>query len=158
MKTYTLDQITKAGHDSEDAEKVQALCEHLDCEPGELSKESYDCYGLDVYSFRSQEYAIGTDAGADKAVTENIQGSIWAFNPSFIVSMCGLPEQLEEGIKAMQEKCESANDALLALVEKQCGLPLFVEHAVMADGRGHSLSSYDGEENEVGEFFIYRIN
>ena len=26
------------------------------------------------------------------------------------------------------------------------------------DGRGHSLSSYDGCENESGEFFIYRTN
>jgi hypothetical protein len=27
-----------------------------------------------------------------------------------------------------------------------------------ADGRGRSLSSYDGEENYQGEFFIYRVN
>ena len=26
------------------------------------------------------------------------------------------------------------------------------------DGRGHSLSSYDGCEHESGEFFIYRTN
>jgi hypothetical protein len=26
------------------------------------------------------------------------------------------------------------------------------------DGRGHSLSHYDGHENESGEYFIYRIN
>lgn len=26
------------------------------------------------------------------------------------------------------------------------------------DGRGHSLASYDGNENEEGEFYIYRVN
>ncbi len=53
---------------------------------------------------------------------------------------------------------ERSNDAVLSLVERTCGLDDFVEDAVSADGRGHFLSHYDGEENEQGEYFIYRLN
>ena len=77
-----------------------------------------------------------------------------------MVDTADLPECLAEALEAMQsQKCEGANDAILALIEKtDGGLEGFVEDAISADGRGHFLSSYDGEENEEGDFFIYRIN
>ena len=34
----------------------------------------------------------------------------------------------------------------------------FVEDAVRADGRGHFLAGYDGNENEQGDFYLYRTN
>lgn len=38
----------------------------------------------------------------------------------------------------------------------------FIQAAISADGRGHFMSSYDGEENEVTvndqTFYIYRLN
>ena len=68
----------------------------------------------------------------------------------------------EEIFSALSEKCESGNTAILALVEKTCGLDALVDSAVKADGYGHFLSSYDGKEGRVsvgGEnYFIYRIN
>jgi hypothetical protein len=139
-----------------------ALAAFLSVDPTELKPLQYDHYGMPLFSVGGEEYAVGTDQEADKAVTADIQEMVWAFNPDFICSMCGLPSEFEDGIRLMQEKCESANPPLLALVEKQCGLPLFVERAVESDGRGHFLSGYDSEENEVdheGEtFFIYRTN
>jgi hypothetical protein len=144
---------------TEYAPEVLALAEYLDCEPSELSEESYGYYGLTVYSLGSKEYAIGTDEEADNAAREYIESSLWAFNASFILSECDLPSELEDGIQAMQEKqCESCNDAILALVEKTCGLDSFVQSAISADGRGHFLSSYDGNEDEAGEYYVYRIN
>jgi hypothetical protein len=57
------------------------------------------------------------------------------------------------------KKCEGANDAILALIEKtDGGLDGFVEEAISADGRGHFLSSYDGNENHESGFYIYRTN
>lgn len=139
-----------------------ALAAFLSISVDEVEQLKYDYYGLALFSADGAEYAVGTDSEAGEAVKKDIEQLIWAFNPSFICSMCGLPSEFEDGIKLMQEKCEDANPPLLALVEKQCGLPLFVEHAVSADGRGHFLSGYDGEENESeaeGEtFFIYRTN
>lgn len=141
--------------------QIVALAKYLDCEPSELTECRHDLYGLTVFELGNQEYAIGTDEEADAAAEADIRDSLWAFNASFILSECGLPGELEEAIQAFQEsKCESANEAILALVEKCCegGVGAFAEAAVSADGRGHFLSSYDGEENEEGDFFIYRVN
>jgi hypothetical protein len=139
--------------------KQKALAAALECEPEELTLARFDHYGLTVFELGNQEYAIGTDEEADEAVDENIRQSVWAFNPSFILGECGLPFELEDAFRAYQEKeCEGANDALLALVEKCAGFDKFALHAVQADGRGHFLSSYDGQEREAGEMFWYRIN
>lgn len=139
-----------------------ALAIFLGVESTEFESLKYGHHGMPLFEVNGEEWAVGTNQEAEEAVTENIREMVWAFNPDFICSMCGLPSEFAEGIRLMQEKCEDANPPLLALVEKQCGLPLFVERAVEADGRGHFLSSYDGEENEQdveGEtFYIYRTN
>lgn len=138
---------------------IEALARHLECEVDELSEESHDHYGLTVFSLGRQEYAIGTDSEADEAARQYIKDSIWAFNAGFILSECDLPGELEDAIKAFQEdKCEDANDALLALVEKCTTLEDFAQSAISADGRGHFLSPYDSNEDECGEFYIYRLN
>lgn len=62
---------------------------------------------------------------------------------------------LEGWIKAMQEKAEGANDAFEKVIPDVQSL---IHSAIDADGRGHFLSSYDGEENEEGKFYIYRTN
>jgi len=152
-------EIVAAGHDIEDAPKVRSLCEFIECEPGELSLERHDHYGLALYSYGQLEFAIGTDSEADDACEAYVRDSIWAFNASFILEQCDLPRDLEECIQSYQGKeCESANDSLLKLVEKCCGLREFTKAAMSADGRGHFLSGYDGNENESGDFFIYRTN
>lgn len=145
-------------NETEYAPEVLALAKYLDCDPSELSEERYDHYGLPVYSLGSKEYAIGTDEEADAAARAYVESSLWAFNADFILSECELPLELEDGIRAMQEKkCEDCNDAMLALVEKTCGLESFVQSAISADGRGHFLAQYDGNECEAGEFYAYRI-
>lgn len=142
-----------------DNAKLEALASFLGCEIEELNQTKMGHYGLDSFELGSNEYAIGKDSEVDAACLDYIRETIWAFNSDFIVSECGLPYQLAEVFRAYQEKeCEGANDALLSLVEKLCGLESFAESAISADGRGHFLSPYDGEENEDGEFFIYRVN
>ena len=51
---------------------------------------------------------------------------------------------------------------LAKAIESTCGLPAFIEEAVSADGYGHFLSRYDGEENEEEingiTYYIYRNN
>jgi hypothetical protein len=139
---------------------IIALADELEEDPAEITEESYECYGLKVLSHGRAEYAVGTDEEADEAAAEAVKESLWAFNASFILSECDLPHELEEGIQALQEKkCEGANDAILALVEKTCGLESFVESAISADGRGHFLASYDGDEMELQDGYVaFRIN
>lgn len=142
-----------------DNAKIEALASFLGCEIEELNQTKWGHYGLDSFELGNQEYAIGTDSEANDACADYIRETVWAFNSEFIVSECGLPYQLAEVFKPFQhDKCESANDALLGLVNATCGIESFTESAISADGRGHFLSSYDGEENEEGDFFIYRVN
>jgi hypothetical protein len=142
-----------------DNAKLEALASFLGCEIEELNQTKWGHYGLDSFELGSKEYAIGTDSEADAACAEYIRDTVWAFRAEFIVSECGLPYQLSQPIQVWQEKeCEIANDGLVSLIEKTCGMDSFLESAISADGRGHFLSSYDGEENEEGDFFIYRVN
>jgi hypothetical protein len=139
---------------------VEAVADQIGCDPDDLTLATHTHYGLEVFSNGRKEYAVGTDSEADDACKEYIKDSAWAFRSSFICEYCNLPQELAEALEAMQsKKCEGANDSILALIEKtDGGLDGFVEDAISADGRGHFLSSYDGEENEEGDFFIYRIN
>jgi hypothetical protein len=114
-----------------------------------------ESWGLPVYKIASGEYAIASDEGeANKAVAEYIKESIWAFSPGFISQHCtaNLPVEV---IQLIQEKCEDANPIILDLIES---FDKFVDDAISADGRGHFLASYDGEEHELGNYLIYRIN
>ena len=64
----------------------------------------------------------------------------------------------EKAIKAIQESYEGANDDLMALLKLKNSLDDLIEDAILSDGRGHFISSYDGEEHEVDNYFIYRLN
>jgi hypothetical protein len=57
------------------------------------------------------------------------------------------------------ELCEDANELVKAVIRD---IDHFVKDAILSDGRGHFLSGYDGEENEIEHkkvmFYIYRTN
>ncbi len=106
------------------------------------------------------DYLVLTDDEADEKAAEYIKDSLWAFNASFIIDHSKLPYEAEEMVKNYQaDKCESANESIEALIED---MDEFISDAISADGRGHFMSSYDGNENEEevgGEtFYIYRLN
>jgi len=145
-----------------DNPRIKALSKYLELTKEEEKEIYYESY--DIYCFGNEEYMILTDDEADEKVAEYIKDSVWAFNPSFLSSH----SDIDEGVfKLLQDKCESANEAVLKLIKD---FDKFVEDAVGTDGRGHFLSSYDGEENEIGLFkffcpeynnetyYIYRTN
>jgi hypothetical protein len=90
MKTkISAETLNAAGFTDENEQAhVRALCEYLETSPDSLTRESYDNYGLAVYSLGSREYAIGTDDEATYAARLNIKDSVWAFNASFLSSFC----------------------------------------------------------------------
>lgn len=110
-------------------------------------------------TYPAEAYLILSDNDADEMTAECIRESVWAFRPEFLASMTELPEQVFE---VLGVQCENANDAVLTLIDRTCGLDEFVRQAVRFDGRGHFLAHYDHEENEIeidGEtFYLYRTN
>jgi len=126
----------------------QALANYLECDIEDAESQ-----------IESGGYLVLNDKEADEAAREHIKDSVWAFRASFILSECDLDFSGEASLESIQgNSCESANDFILSLVEKTCGLDEFVKSAISADGRGHFLSGYDGCEIEQDAYFIYRLN
>lgn len=154
-----------------------ALAKHLGCadhiERHIIKGEAYytwggtevDDYGNDDGEF--DNYRVLTDEEADELAYDYIMETLWTFTPSFLAGETGIGEEVFIAL-ANNGKCESNNDAIISLI-KQGNIqpqhhPLqgFVDSAVGLDGRGHYISSYDGDEYEVKvgrkTFYIYRVN
>lgn len=132
--------------------KIEALAKHLGIEVDEITEENDGV----TFSEGRREYLVLTDEEADEKAREYILESVWAFKPEFLAAHAreGIDCETIEAIQA-NERCEDNNKPLTALI---ADLDHFVDDAIRSDGRGHFMSSYDGEENEQGEFFIYRTN
>jgi hypothetical protein len=121
-------------------------------------------YDENTFAIHDREYKLLTEEEADAAAEEYIKDSLWAFNADFILDHCalenGYTDAHVEALKKMQEAlCEDAN----CLIECMLGansdtIADFVRDAIQADGRGHFLSQYDGEESSFNDYYIYRTN
>ena len=150
-----------------EAKMIELLAKWTGEDADSITQERSDTWGLCTFQVGSDTYAVGTDDECQAACAAYIEDSVWAFNARFLLEACDLPMELDEAIAAFQRKeCEGANEALLRLVKTTCGLEALVRKAIGADGRGHFLASYDGEEIYLhpyeegieGEgFFAYRI-
>ena len=153
MQTETVKNIDE---DQLKSEKVRALQSHLGLDDNEVNKMTLELG--EYYHVNGSEYKVLTDDEADEQVREDIEQSVWAFNPSFLSAHAkdGIDEDV---FKVLSEKCEDSNEAVKSLIKD---FDHFVNDAVLSDGRGHFLSSYDGEENEVKInntwYYIYRTN
>lgn len=135
--------------------KQEALAKFLDVDSDLFVESRYD---ESLFESGSREYLVLTDEEADERAADYIKQSLWAFNPEFIASHTSvdLSKRAIMALAKMQsELCEDANDLVEALISD---LDEFIKDAIGADGRGHFLNTYDGYENEEGDFFIYRIN
>lgn len=112
----------------------------------------------------NEDYLVLTDEEADQRASDEILNSLWAFNADFILqhnqkmqNVCASEwDAAKESLEHAQSiQCESLNGLVLALIDD---INEFCEDAIYADGRGHFISFYDGEENELNGLFIYRMN
>ena len=151
------------------AEKMEALKDHL-IECGEFTAEEAEDFTYekqwDSFCAYGYEYMVLTEDEADLASREYILDSLWAFNPHFILrhtnfystSSVEEDEAFEDALKELQGRiCEGANPIVRALI---VNLDDFVNDAIQADGRGHFIAQYDGEEIEIdgGKYYAYRMN
>lgn len=139
--------------------KIKELSKFLGCEQDEITETTYG-----TYEHGRCEYMVLTNAEAEVEAKKRILDDVWAFRASCLIrhvkGYAKLSQEQEktlvEAIEMLQDKlCENANPILSAMINN---IDIFVADAIDADGRGHFLASYDGEEVEAGEFFIYRIN
>ncbi|MDP3962829.1 MAG: hypothetical protein Q8Q03_03115 [bacterium] len=130
--------------------KIEALAKFLDCDIEEIFEEG------EMLCLGKKEYLVLTDEEADIKAAEEILESAWAFNKGFLDCHSDVISKMpDKSFSKIQEMCENANPIILALIQDK---DHFVEDAISCDGRGHFLSRYDSEENEEGEYFIYRVS
>ena len=136
-------------------EKIKSLAEFLECEEEEIQVSGYD---KNLFEYGNQEYLVLTDEEADERTKEDILESLWAFNTNFILSHTNIDwnNRTEKAIQKMQQElCEDANEIVKAIITD---INEFIEDAISSDGRGHFLNGYDGTEEELNGFYIYRTN
>jgi hypothetical protein len=138
---------------SELSEKeIVAICEELSCDKDEV--ENF---------IDSDDYSVLTEEEANEKASSYIKDSLWAFNPSFLSEETGIDKSVFKAISD-NGKCESNNDAIESIIKgcNNCDMESFIESAIGADGRGHFLSNYDGNEIELHpegrDIYIYRNN
>jgi len=119
-------------------------------------------YDEDIFNTPYGDYMVLSDEEADKKAEEYILDSLWAFNSNFIIQhskILDFDAGSQQIIKAIQEQYESGNEAMGKLIDD---LKEFVTDAIQADGRGHFLNTYDGQEHEEKDndeyIYIYKMS
>lgn len=134
--------------------KTSKLAEHFDCFPDEISTSPHNDQ---IFEYGREEYYVLTDEEADELAREYILDTVYAFNSDFLAGHLKKGVSVEV-LKCLQKNdlCEENNVAILSLIED---IDHFVNDAILADGRGHFLASYDGDEIELNQgYYAYRIN
>lgn len=159
-QTITLKSQIEEAFEGVELDKAMALAEVLELDLEGDSEMTLD--GNFTFEVDGMEYNVLSDEERDEEVTDYIKDTLWAFSPTFLAHETDydLLPVFETMLKA--DLCESANEAILCLVEKFTTLEDFVDSATSADGYGHFLSHYDGCELEVHKgidtYYIYRQN
>jgi hypothetical protein len=141
--------------------RIAALYAYLsdnneDVELDEIS----DGYSDNEFEYFNEEYLVLTNDEADELCEERILDSLWAFNKSFLDCHSEAIANIDDDVwqELATNQCENLNETVRKLIDD---IDSFVEDAVGADGRGHFISFYDGEEVEVEhnhcDWCIYRV-
>ena len=142
-------------------ERIKALADFLEVETDEITENDWETNAFDC---KNETYLVLTDKEANDKAQEEITECLWAFNADFIIEHCSTYEDMDTYEfqsavkslrKAQENECENLNPLVKALISN---IDEFVDDAIDADGRGHFVSRYDGEENEQDGFYIYRVD
>lgn len=95
---------------------------------------------------------------AERAIKEYVQETIWSFSPELLEQATKIPAIV---FSTLANLADSANSAVLAILEDRYSLKEFVKDVIALDGRGQFLATYDSNEvvMKVGKyaFYCYRV-
>lgn len=124
----------------------------------DVSIEDIECTDEleNIFSIDNEEYLVLSYEEAREKTEEYIKDSLCYFNTDFIYLhsiFYGKNEDCTDVIKAIQDKEDPS--LIEDIIED---IDSFIEDAIISDGMGHFLATYDFEENSQGDFLIYRTN
>ena len=154
---YNEDYCVECGEalaDCEEPEIMEALSQEFDTCYSEISYN-----GDNTWSIAGADYMVLTDEEADDKTYEEVENLLWAFNSDFLANMTGLDVAVFDTLSKLYE---DSQEAIKAIVENTCTMDDLVNEAIAWDGRGHFLSTYDGNEIELSvdgeDYYCYRID
>jgi len=140
------------------------LAEYLDVDIDDITLDDDMHYDhLPVYSLGNKEYALGSEEQAQEAAKLYISENLWCQNSKRLGNETGLDPAIFDAIAERSGGGEGYQEDIERIVENlaEGGVDGFAERLIQDDGRGPSLSTYDGEENIImgadGEWHLYRI-
>lgn len=138
-------------------DKIEALKSYLESQGDLEDGVEVTADGWCMRLSDGREWLVLTDAERAETLEDDLRSeSAQFFNPSFLAEQTDLPQVVFE---KLCDGTADVNDAVVALIDQRGGMARFMEAAVAADGWGHFLSGYDGEEIELpGGFYAYRHN
>lgn len=150
--------VTVKDVDGDDVdERRRALALHINVSLDDVDTAEYGSYSFEA---DGEEWLVLTAEEAEEACEERIRDELWAFNADFLVRYVPNGITAEHLEKMRGNSCEDINDAFVALVESGGSFSALVEDAISADGMGHFLSHYDGNEvdSQCGRYVMFRTN
>lgn len=134
-----------------DETRMAALAAHLGYDVDAYAPTGYADH---TYTDGGAEYLVVTDQEADELASAAIRESLWAFNAEWLTEWVRIPVP---AIRAIQEAMyEDASDVFAELIGDR--FDEFVDESIGADGRGHFLSGYDGNELELESgLYAFRV-
>ena len=130
-----LEAIEDAGGGEYD-DDIYFLAIELGEDPADIERERYECYGMPVLSCGRAEYAVGTNEEADAAWEQ------------------ALDSYIEDCIQPEIDRMDLGSLSAYLTFDEEAW-----KRDAKMDGRGHALSSYDGNEIELdGDLYAFRIN
>ena len=119
---------------------------------------------LPMVNVGDAEYAFGTEAQANAAARTYIGEHLWAQRSDVLAQETGLSRDVFSALINESGGGEKYQDDIERIVANLSdnGVDGYAERLIESEGRGASLSLYDGEETEVevGDktYYLYRTN
>ena len=124
--------------------KLQTIAEYLECDVDQIEDDG-------VFQLGDREYLVLTEKEAYENAENYIKDTIWAFSPWFLSKHTGINEDIFE---LLQDKSEDSSEVITNSIKD---MDEFIADAISEDGIGHFIADYNGEEEELNDFFIYRV-
>lgn len=123
-----------------------------------------DEYAIEVISlmegdnidFQAGDYRYIAKNHINEILTNELESDLYmlgCFTAHFISDTTGLPLEM---IKACQTS--EAFEAIGRGIVATCGVKQLTKRYAQVDGYGNHFATYDGEEHEIGEYYVFRVN